>query len=371
LRIKQILAWADAHHERTGDWPTKSSGPISEAPGETWSGVNHALRCGKRGLRGGLSLAELLQDRRGVRRCRIAPDLTVEQIMGWARAHFSRTRRWPSAASGAIPGSGGETWKGIDFGLRLGRRGLPGGSSVAKLLAERGRKVHLHGQRRLTCGRILRWADLHRRETGEWPHSHSGEVRHARGETWERVDSALRNGLRGLPGGSSLAQLLTEQRGARNPANLPPLSVEQILAWADAHHARTGRWPRKRSGPVMEASEETWKRIHESLRLGSRGLPGGSSLARLLAQRRGVPNDKALPRWTVQQILAWAEAHRARTGAWPTQHSGAIPEAPGESWHKVDGALRNGYRGLPGGSSLYQLLQARRGEGRLPDGGGC
>jgi hypothetical protein len=22
-----------------------------------------------------------------------------------------------------------------------------------------------------------------------------------------------------------------------------PLTVEQILAWADAHHARTGEWP--------------------------------------------------------------------------------------------------------------------------------
>jgi hypothetical protein len=138
---------------------------------------------------------------------------------------------------------------------------------------------------------------------------------------------------------------------------LPRLTVEQILAWADAYLAREGRWPRIRSGPVAEAPEETWKQIHEALRQGSRGLPGGSSLARLLAKHRGVPNAKALPRWPPAQILAWAEAHHARTGAWPTEHSGAILEAPGETWHKVDLALRKGYRGLPGRSSLHRLLQ--------------
>jgi hypothetical protein len=47
---------------------------------------------------------------------------------------------------------------------------------------------------------------------------------------------ALRLGLRGLPGGSSLARLLDEQRRVRNVKNLPPLTEEQILAWADEHH---------------------------------------------------------------------------------------------------------------------------------------
>jgi len=26
-------------------------------------------------------------------------------------------------------------------------------------------------------------------------------------------------------------------------ARKPPLSIKQILAWADAHHKRTGEWP--------------------------------------------------------------------------------------------------------------------------------
>jgi hypothetical protein len=76
--------------------------------------------------------------------------------------------------------------------------------------------------------------------------------------------------------------------------------------------------------------------------------PGGSSLARFLAERRGVPHDKDLPALTTERIRARAEAHRRRTGAWPILRSGPIPEAPDENWQKVDGALWKGYRGLPG-----------------------
>jgi hypothetical protein len=66
----------------------------------------------------------------------------------------------------------------------------------------------------------------------------------------------------------------------------PPLTVEQILAWADAHHARTGRWPHAGSGPVEGAPGEVWGNVNAALYDGHRGLPGGDSLARLLDRRR-------------------------------------------------------------------------------------
>jgi hypothetical protein len=85
----------------------------------------------------------------------------------------------------------------------------------------------------------------------------------------------------------------------------PPLTVEQILAWADAHHARTGRWPSAEAGPVPGAPGETWHAVHAALYVGRRGLPGGDSLARLLArhqrsQRRAPPGPKGRP-WTPEE----------------------------------------------------------------------
>jgi hypothetical protein len=61
-----------------------------------------------------------------------------------------------------------------------------------------------------------------------------------------------------------------------------------ILAWADAHHAATGRWPNRRSPEPIAATGTLWSSIDNALRLGHRGLPGGDSLTKLLA-RNGRP----------------------------------------------------------------------------------
>ena len=82
---------------------------------------------------------------------------------------------------------------------------------------------------------------------------------------------ALRKGLRGLPGGSSLSRLLAEHRGVRNKAEFPPLNAKRILAWADAHHSRTGGWPNAGSGPISEAPGETWNAVESALNQGLRG----------------------------------------------------------------------------------------------------
>src|SRR5262249_55500161 len=138
-----------------------------------------------------------------------------------------------------------------------------------------------------------------------------------------------------------------------------------ILAWADAFHERTGGWPRVLSGEVPEAPGETWQRIDNALRDGMRGLRGGSSLARLLARHRKARNKAQSPRLSVRQILRWADAHHERTDRWPTQTSGPVEGAPGESWAAIQGALYYGYRGLPGGDTLVQLLR-RNGRGKPP-----
>ena len=136
-----------------------------------------------------------------------------------------------------------------------------------------------------------------------------------------------------------------------------PLTVERVLVWADAHRLRTGRWPDARSGAVRGVAGQTWQALNLALARGCRGLPGGSSLARLLAERRGRRNQARAPRLTVRQVLAWADAHRARTGGWPTPRCGAVHGAPGESWIAISSALWAGHRGLRGGETLAQLLR--------------
>lgn len=206
------------------------------------------------------------------------------------------------------------------------------------------------------------------------PHEAVAESQGRRGvspdTTWAAIDGNLQKGARGLPGGSSLAKLLLEHRGVRHHLYLPPLTVHQILAWADEHHQRTGGWPLGVSGDIPKAPGETWRAVEKALRKGRRGLPGGETLARFLERQRGARNHLYLPPLTTELILTWADYHHRRTGRWPVQAAGPVHGIPDQTWNAVDSALIVGCRGLPGGESLAGLLEKHRGvrnHMRLPD----
>ena len=145
----------------------------------------------------------------------------------------------------------------------------------------------------MTEEKILEWADTYFKQTGDWPRRTHGEIPGSDGESWSIVHDALVQGLRGFSGGSSLARLLAEHRGARNHLGLPRLSLRQILVWADVHFERYGRWPicRCLEQNIEGTSGQHWFNVDQCLRKGLRGLRGGSSLARVLARYRGVRKE--------------------------------------------------------------------------------
>jgi len=99
---------------------------------------------------------------------------------------------------------------------------------------------------------------VHHQKTGEWPKENSAEVQDAPGENWGNISASLALGQRSLPGGSSLAQLLAKKRGVRNRGELPTLTIEQILKWADVHYQKTDQLPKENAGKVQDASSEKW-----------------------------------------------------------------------------------------------------------------
>ncbi len=361
--IKQILAWADAHHELTGNWPiAKKSGAVVDATdfNITWGTISSRLARGGRGLRGGSTLPQLLAKYRGVRNLRDTPRLSIKQILAWSDAHHQRAGKWATVESGRLKEAPDETWGAINFALSRGRRGLRGRSSLTKLLIKhRGIRDRLNPAR-LTIKQILAWADAHYERTGDWPSRESGRVQEAPDESWPAINDALKRGSRGLSGPSSLVKLLTKYRKTLYQRKGVPLKRSQILEWARAHHERTGRLPTKKSGPVREQRGETWSAIDAALSAGSRTLAGGSSLPKLLKVHYREPFRGAGRPLTISQILAWADAFRARVGRWPTRKSAYADPTRREKWSTIDLALREGNRGLPGGSSLYTLLMKRR-----------
>jgi hypothetical protein len=278
--------------------------------------------------------------------------LTASQILKWADAYKASTGRWPKGKSlDPIDGTA-DTWATVAAALRGGKRGLKK-VSLADLLAKyRGVRNHLRAPA-FTVAQILRWADRHKRETGAWPIAESGSIVGVKGEKWANVQAALSQGTRGMAGGDSLARLLERERGVQNRLNPTDLTVHQILEWADGFLEKEGKWPSAHSGSI-DGTDETWSGVNASLERGKRGLKGGSSLAKLLAQERGTRNIRELPPLTIEQILQWAKEHHRRTGRWPKGHEGAI-EGTSEKWANIDQSLRIGLRHLPGGLSLAKL----------------
>jgi hypothetical protein len=209
---------------------------------------------------------------------------------------------------------------------------------------------------------ILGWADQWFEGHGQWPNVNSGLIPGTLDDTWRRIDDSLRGGNRGLPrhSGLTLARLLERRRGVRNSEYPPKLSIPQIITWVHAYRRQIGEWPKDNSGPIPGADGESWLAVDMSLRKGRRGLPGGSSLARLLAAHCGVRNNGQVPPLTIATILRWADTYYALHEKRPTARAGKISETLGESWNGVDKALMRGRRGLPGGTSLAELLTVRR-----------
>lgn len=214
LSIDQILGWADQWFAAHGRWPNINSGLIPGTIDDTWARIDDGLRNGHRSLpKGtGLSLARLLEKRRGVRNSEFPPPLSASRIIAWAKGHKKRTGDWPTHASGPIENAPGETWLAIDMALRKGRRGLPAASSLARLLARNLKVRNPARPPKLTVAMILRWADAHYGRHGKRPTAKSGPIPGTAGETWLAIDKALASGRRGLAGGSSLARFLDERR---------------------------------------------------------------------------------------------------------------------------------------------------------------
>ncbi len=294
LTFRLILQWSDEFHRLKGRWPHNFAGHIKWAGEDTWSRMNDALAQGNRGLKGGSSLAKLLYIHRGVRSPRNVPTLNEEQIFRWAQAHFKRTGRWPRGNSGKVTGAPGETWAAIDIALTRGKRGLPGGSSVAQLLARRGVKRNPQGLPPFSVNEVLLLADQFFKSRGHWPYRNSGPIDGLPSETWMAIDKALQRGSRGLPAGWTLSSFPNTHRGiyggrsrrSRRIRESKHLSMEQIVAWGKSHFRRHRIYPNRDTGQIAGSGGLKWSTVDSALKSGSRGLPGGCSLARLFGSRR-------------------------------------------------------------------------------------
>jgi len=285
----------------------------------------------------------------------------VDMIRGWVSAYHAAQGEYPTYSSGEVAGTNGETWGAIHSALKVGYRGLPGGSSLACFLEEQFGERNVKRLPDFTREQIKAWILEFFAKENRYPTAESGEIPGANGDTWRTVNLALWRGYRGFSGGSSLAKFIAQEFGVRNRGNLSRLTTDGIRQWVTEWYQRTGKYPTRNDGEIPGTNGETWAAVSDNLACGSRGLPGGSSLPRFLEQEFGVRNRLNPPQLTLAQITELITVWRERTGEFPCTKSGEIPDLDGITWRIVDKALRRGSHGLPGGSSLPQLLEVQFG----------
>jgi len=182
-------------------------GAIPNSGGETWASVVSACFKGKRGLPGTWTLDDLLVQRRGKHSHLKRPQLDIAQIRKWARAYYTRTRKWPSPHSGAIDGTDGESWNAVSHALSDGIRGIKHKTTLGRVV--NALKVQEFGPI-LMLGDIALWARAFYRRHGTWPERYSGRIPDAPGETWLKIDNALRHQLRGIKRSTSLDRFASQ-----------------------------------------------------------------------------------------------------------------------------------------------------------------
>ena len=294
ITVEQIEEAAVQFHGNTGKWPscyTKERILVGPLKDTTWGTIQSILYKGGRGLPGGSSLADVLQNAGHKKNQKKQADITMEQIVEAAIQFHGRTNKSPSQSTKELILEGplkDTTWSAINSALRDGSRGLPRGSSLADVLEIAGHKTNQHKKADITVEQIVEAAVQFHGSTGKWP---SGRTKERIPEgplkdtTWGMMDNYLRAGGRGLPRGSSLADVLDNAGHKTNQHKKVDITVKQILEAAVQFNARRGEWPTvytKERIPEGVLKGMAWGTINSALHKGCRGLPGGSSLAYVL-----------------------------------------------------------------------------------------
>ncbi len=376
LSKQLIIGWIQQHIVKYDKKPGKHTGVNEFADGEhkgiTWAAIDIALRKGLRTLPGGSCLVKINEEL-GHRSFHKPPPFSKQQVLDWIIKYKEKNDKYPTQTDGIIEFAEGEyegeTWSSVDSALRKERRGFSGGSSLATLVTEEFNIKNHMKLPNLTTTLIIEWATQYFSIHDKKPTRYSGIIefvsKEYEGITWAIVNKALEHGVRGFPGGSSLAKLIQKKLNIKNHMDLPKLTEEMIVKWISQYIEKHKEKPTKDRGIIEFASGTykgiTWGAVISALTKGGRGLPKGSSLATLIQGKLNIKNHMNLPKLTEEIIIEWAKLHLNKYKKKPSQNSGEIEFASEDykpiTWLAINTALDKGGRGLPGGSSLALLVE--------------
>ena len=127
-----------------------------------------------------------------------------------------------------------------------------------------------------------------------------------------------------------LAGLLAARGRVRRRSDPPPLSSGQVLKWADAFHARTGRWPKQLDGPIPRIRWRAMDGLDLALRTGAAGFRVDRRWRRVLATGREGPARRVCRRSRCRKSESGPRLTLKRHRTLPDERVGGHTRADGE-----------------------------------------
>ena len=341
--VWDVVAAIKAHDSRVQGWVSSAG---SFGSGESKSHIKFNINLPSR-IQG--KFFDAIESRI-VRRFRANKMLTEDLIWGWMKLYFITNGKYPSVKTNESPETG-EEWRNIDSSLRIGNRGLRGGSSIAMLKSQRTGVKSVRRTSMLKESIVFRWMKRYCKEKGHWPRQSSMELS-PEGSTWCSVNSALQVGVRGLAGGSSLKKLRLKFNGL----DKPQLTEDNIFEWMKEYFEENQKWPLADSKETIHG--RSWRYINKCLKEGKQGLTGGSSFIKLILKHGRDPNlysgaghgiVRAISDEKKNEIFDEMSQYLAKNGRWPNAKTSS-------EWHRLDAVLSKR------GSSLSKLRKQILGE---------
>lgn len=298
------------------------------------------------------------------------PEFTREQLKGWIGRFIETHGKKPNKRDGIVEFTGsdfkGITWNAINTALNRGNRSFSPGSSLASFtetefgIKNPKRKPTLSedGIRELIQNFIARH--------GRKPQKTDGLIEHHEGNlSWQIIDRRLRDGNKGLSGGSSLAIFSETHFGIRDQVKIPEVSLDLIRFYIQKHFAKYKKYPTSKSGKIEFAEGElkgiSWHSVNQAIKAGKTSLPKGSTLADYIQSEFGVTNPKNPKLLSEEIVLSWIQKFIDKNGKKPNVNDGVIEFAdsifPALTWRLLNNCLSKGRRGFSGGSSLAKLIE--------------
>jgi len=282
LSSETIVEWIKLFHDKYGEYPKFNDSRRIPEMDLSWCAIDASLKRGQNGLPGGDSVANMIYRYFGKKNIKNLHNLYIDEIVDWMILFEKEYGKYPTQQDNrVIKEMGEETWKSINSSLLAGRRGLEK-SSLGKIKEKYFDVKNQKNLPKLSISQIIEWTTLFIKEFQCYPTRKDKRIiPEMKNETWSIIDTALEEGLRGLPK-SSLADFLYKYFDKRNQSNLPNLNINEILNWMklfyDEYHILPGRRDKRK---ILEMGKETWNMINFSLRKGLRGLPPNTSLVKL------------------------------------------------------------------------------------------